>query len=659
AEEAFKISGDPTMFPGQLKYVQPWQPKRLVWNGFRFQQADRPARPEHSVSLDLGGYSALLGKSYSEIAGESRSMHKSQGFGAGQNRGEFVNYFQHVTGDTAQDDLFDGVNTTWSRIPGADTVGRLLDEVYRLFDDENPSGSIPTLLKVYKELSKLSGDPWIDVKKAELLEVVKSCAGIWVDALASEPSAIPGGEVKVAITAINRSEYPFSLERIRLPAGSTDTVFHSGLARNVLVRWNCAIRIPPDIEYTQPFWLREKPEPGSYQIKDQRLVGQPENSPPLIVTLTLATPEGQIQIDAPVRYRFVDPVEGEIYRPFDIIPPVTVRLSEHVYVFPDTREKSIEVSVKSGTNGIRGSLHLNVPPGWTANPDARDFDLKEKNEEQAVTFLLRPANGATSGRLGVEAQIQGKVYNREMVVISYKHIPLQTVFPVEEGKLLRIDVAKAGQNIGYIMGAGDEIPAALRQVGYSVTLISDEELAEGNLAKYDAIVAGVRAYNTRPKLRAAQKRLMDYVQKGGSYIVQYTTLQRGESENLGPYPFNVSHDRVTVEDAPVRFVDPKNPLLNVPNKIGEDDFTGWVQERGLYFADKWDSRYSTVLSSNDPGETPKDGGLLMAKYGKGHYFYSAYAFFRQLPAGVPGAYRLLSNMVSMGRAGIARKAKKD
>ncbi|MEK6565320.1 MAG: LmbE family protein, partial [Bacteroidota bacterium] len=656
ANQAYEAAANPAQFPEQLKYVKTWKAKRIVWNVFRFQQSENPARPANSVTLDLGSYNSLLGKSYTEISGESRSMHKSQGFGAGQNRGEFVNYFQHVAGDTAREDLFEGVNTGWSRVAGGEAVGKLLDEAYLSFEVESPSRIIPVLLKAHAGMSRLS-DPWVDVKKKELQNLILSCAGIWVDALSTDYSVVPGAELKLSTLIINRSDYPFVLERIIVPYSAKDSTWNARLQNNILLRSNFSVQIPKDMAYTQPYWLMNNTETGSYSVADQRLIAQPENAPALSVTVVLSSPDARLEVSVPVRYRSVDPVEGEVYRPLEIVPPVAINVLETVHVFPDNNEKKIEVNLKSGAANVAGKARLKLPKGWVVKPDAISFELKNKNEEQFISFLVKPANGAESGKFSVEAGVGGKRMTLGMRTIQYKHIRPQTVFPNAEGKLLRTDVKKKGQNVAYIMGAGDDIPQALRQVGYSVTLLSDEEIAEGDLRKYDAIVAGVRAYNTRQKLRTHQKRLMDYVEQGGTYVVQYVTPQRGESENIAPYPLTISRDRVTVEEAPVAFPNPKHMILNSPNKITAEDFKGWVQERGLYFANKWDAKFDSVLTTNDPGEPARSGGLLVAQHGKGYYVYTGYAFFRQLPAGVPGAYRLFVNLVSA--KGISRQDKAE
>jgi LmbE family N-acetylglucosaminyl deacetylase len=649
ANEAFAASGDPSRFPEQLKLTTTWKAKRLLWNVFRFQQTDRPTIPEKSVSLDLGAYNPILGESYSEMAGRSRSMNKSQGAGGGQNRGEFVNYFQFVAGDTATKDLFDGVNTSWSRIEGGEKVGNMLEDVVRSFDEENPAKSISALVRAYGEMEKLKNNPWIEIKRGELQDVIKLCGGLWIDALSSDNNAIPGGEIKITLAGISRSSYPFRLDRVSAPFGELDTVLNLQMLYNRQVQVVLPVRLPRDLAYSQPYWLVDHPELGAYRIPNQELVGRPENVPSLIVKARISSGDGTMDLEIPVRYRAVDPVEGEQYRPFVVNPPVTVALPEKMYVFADGTAKSILVNLRNEGAKVSGSVALKVPQGWKVTPSTVPFDFARKDENQSVSFSVQPGAGSVSGSLGVEATVGDRTMQQDMITIRYPHIPPQTVFPRTEGRLLRFDLKKSERRIGYIMGPGDEIPTALKQIGYQVTMLTDDDLKNGGLNSFDVIVAGVRSYNTRPAVRANQRTLMEFVEKGGTYIVQYMTPRRAETENLGPYPFTISGDRVSVEEAPVRFIAPDNAVLNIPNKITQDDFNGWVQERGLYFADKWDPRYTAVIASNDPGEPSKDGGLLVAQYGKGHYVFTGYAFFRQLPAGVPGAYKLFVNLISLGK----------
>ncbi len=366
-----------------------------------------------------------------------------------------------------------------------------------------------------------------------------------------------------------------------------------------------------------------------------------------MISFRLSSPDGNLRINLPLVQKVIDPVEGELLRPFVIVPPVIIKTQESVVIFPNISEQQLHITLKSEMANTNGTVRLNLPQNWNAAPSQYEFKFQNNDDEQTFTFNVHPFNGAKSGTFTVEVRTGETTVNRGMQTIQYRHIPPQTIFPIAEGKLLRIDLKKIGQSVGYIMGAGDEMPAAIRQMGYSVTFISDEELAEGNLDQYDVIVAGVRAYNTRPKLKIFKQRLMEYVKQGGTYIVQYFTPQRNESEDIGPYPINISRDRVSEEDAQITFLNRNHKLLTTPNIISQDDFNNWIQERGLYFADRWDAKYDSVFTCHDAGEPGRAGGLLSTQYGKGYFVFCAYSFFRQLPAGVEGAYRLFANILSL------------
>jgi LmbE family N-acetylglucosaminyl deacetylase len=646
AEKAFRAAADSTSFPEQLQFVSPWRAKRIVWNVFRFSNDTLQSTPQ-LPGIDLGAYSPILGKSFTEIAGESRSMHKSQGFGAAQNRGSFMNYFQPVAGDSAKSDIFDNINTTWSRLKGADSVEIILNNAYATFDDEHPERTIPLLFKALHRMDFLKPDTWVKLKEKELMHVILDCSGISIEATTQDDAVVPGSEVKFNVTIVNRLSYPFVLQHVVLPLGEIDTTLQKQLETNQPVRLNFSMRIPLSINYSQPYWLVEKPNLGSYNISEMILTGLPQNPSPVNLTVSLTSPDGVLEYTVPLHQKIIDPVEGELLNPLRIIPPVALDLPEHIQIFPDQSERQIRVTLKSGMANTKGIVRLKLPDRWSVVPAQIPFTISEKNEEQPVSFSVRPLQGAKSGSFMVEAEVGTATINRSREIIKYRHIPPQILFSPAEGKLLRIDLRKNGSTAGYIMGAGDEVPSAIRQMGYSVALLSDDEITEGNLNQYDVIVAGVRAYNTRPKLRIHQQRFLDYVQHGGTYVVQYSTPQRSETDNIGPYPMNISRDRVTEEDAKITFVNRNNPLLTMPNKIQEEDFKGWIQERGLYFADHWDAKYDSVISCHDANEPDRAGGLLTTKYGNGYYVFCAYAFFRQLPAGVEGAYRLFANILSI------------
>jgi LmbE family N-acetylglucosaminyl deacetylase len=654
ASEAFDAAGDPSRFPEQLKEgVQPWKPKRLVWNVFNFRPNDVPKDADKMVSVDAGAYDPLLGKSYTEIAAASRTMHKSQAQGTAERRGPAPNYFAHLKGEPAAKDIFDGVDMTWHRIAGGDEIGQLLEEAARKYDPANPQTVLPLLIRAYNKGHALAtrppaSDPLLYVKLNEISEVMRACAGLWIEAVASEPYATPGGEIKINTTVVNRSGLPLTLE-----AGGGDAP-GLRLEQNKPLTKETTVAVPRDAEYSQPYWLREEPSKWLFRIAKQQLVGDPDTLPAFTMTVPIAFQGSEavvIGFSVPVLYRWTDRLSGDLYRPVAVIPETAVGVEEKTLVFPDRQPKRVSVTLKNNTAAdASGTLRLKLPEGWTATPSELPVTLKGKGEELRAAFNVTPPASASTAALDAEFTSGGKTFTRGLFEIDYPHIPRQTLFPVAEAKLVRVDLQRRGNRIGYVMGSGDEVPEALRQVGYDVTLLSDEDLEAADLSRFDAVVTGVRAYNTRAALRRQQKRLLEYVERGGTLVVQYNTPDRTlEGAQLGPYPFKLTQDRVTDEEAAVTELAPTDALLNAPNRITPSDFEGWVQERGLYFASDWDARYTPLFASHDPGSPDLKGSTLVARHGKGTYVFTALAFFRQLPAGVPGAYRLFVNMISAGR----------
>ncbi|MFQ5640819.1 MAG: PIG-L family deacetylase, partial [bacterium] len=649
ANEAFKLAGDPARFSEQLQYVSVWQPKRILWNVFRRGRPGRDLDVSDFLQVDIGSYNQLLGKSYTEIAAESRSMHKSQGFGARGRRGSRLNYFQLVDGAPTESDLFHGIDVSWSRIQGGEITGQLLHSAYEDFQPANPAASLPTLLKAFSELNKLEKDYWVNAKRIELLQVIQSCAGLWFEAVAHDFAAAPGNEVKIALEVVNRCQAPFVLEKIGFPFSSADTTIGSSLHPNKPFTLERSLEIPKTAAYTHPYWLESPPKQGLFQVADQVLIGRAEAPKPASVSFVLAVDGQRLEFEVPLLYRWTDRVAGERYRKFEIRPAVTANLDAKVYLFPDDQVREVHVTLKSAKPNASGELKLRALDGWQISPPVFSFTIDEKYGEAMAIFIVQPPGGSHVSTLEAEVAINGGVLSRSLVEIDHPHIPRQTVFPAATAKLIRLNIEKRISKIGYIMGSGDEIPSSLIQLGYEVTSLEDPILEKSNLSEFDAIVVGVRAYNTRQRLRHVQSKLLDYVEKGGTLVVQYNVSRGLVTTEIGPYPFKLSRDRVTLESAPVTFVDSKHPLLNFPNKITERDFDGWVQERGLYFANEWDKRYESVLSCHDPGEKPLRGGMLYARYGKGVFIYTGFSWFRQLPAGVPGAYRLFVNVISAGK----------
>jgi hypothetical protein len=489
-------------------------------------------------------------------------------------------------------------------------------------------------------------------KLVQLKEVIRACAGLWIEAVAAEPYATPGGEVRITATLVNRSDFPLRLQRAWVLGLSVkQDVVSAALKNNEPVTTAVTATVPETAPISQPYWLVEPPGKGLFKVDDQQAVGEPGSPAPLVVLTLTAGEEGEeLTFFLPLQYRWTDRVSGELYRPFVIVPKVVVGLSEKTLVFPDRKPKQVRVTLRNNGAEAAGTLRLRLPTGWSASPAEVPAALKARGEEFKATFTVTPPASQTSGTLAAEFEAGGRVYRRGLVEIDYPHIPRQTLFPAAEAALVRADIERRGSRVGYVMGSGDEMPEALRQLGYEVVLLSDEDLENGDLGRFDAVVTGVRAYNTRAALRRQQRRLLEYVERGGTLVVQYNTPDRTlEGAQLGPHPFKLSQERVTDEEAAVRLLAPSDEILSAPNKIGPADFAGWVQERGLYFAGEWDPRYAPLFASRDPGEKELRGSTLVARHGRGTYVYTGFAFFRQLPAGVPGAYRIFANLISAGK----------
>jgi LmbE family N-acetylglucosaminyl deacetylase len=646
--EAFEAAGDPARFPEQIaEGLRPWKPRRVYFNVFRFRSDQPRTEVAGGVSVDLGAYNALLGRSYTEIAAQSRSMHKSQGFGSAERRGSWVNDFQLLKGDKAEKDLFEGIDLTWKRIPGGDPVAPLLAEAERTFRDGDPAASLPVLLRAHAAMKALPESPWKAGKLAALAEVIRACAGLWTEAVAESPFATPGSDVKVSLMTLNRSAFPIALEGADVTFGSAPAA-GGGLKDNEPLKATVTVKIPADAAPTQPFWLAKPASKGLFGVSDEKLIGLPVGPPPLVARFRVKAGGETLVFEAPVVFRKTDPVLGEVYQPFEIAPAVTANFDERVYAFPAAAPKNVAVALRSKA-AASGALRLALPPGWSAVPREAPFSFAAAGGAATAVFTVTPPAKASEAVLAAEIVAPGASAARSAVVIDYPHIPRLTLFPVAEAKLLRLDVAVPARAVGYVMGSGDAGPEALRQLGIPVTLLSDDDLASGDLSRFGTIVAGIRAYNTRERLKSANRRLLDFVEQGGTLVVQYDTSSDLVTEEIGPKPFKISRDRVTVEEAPVTFTLPSHPLLTTPNGITQADFEGWVQERGLYFAGTWDPAYETPLSTGDPGEPAKAGSLIFLRHGKGTFVYTGLSFFRQLPAGVPGAYRLFVNLVSGGR----------
>jgi hypothetical protein len=469
-----------------------------------------------------------------------------------------------------------------------------------------------------------------------------------VEASTTNEKITPGQTAAIKLEAINRCNIPVTLHEVRFPLSGDSTRIDAALPPNELVTKDLSCKIPENTPYSQPYWLRQPGTLGTFAVDDQKLIGLPENPPHLPMEITLQVSEQELRYVVDTKCRTLDPVAGELRQPLVIAPPVFTDFANGVLMFATNQPKSVPVRVTAASGPVKGQLKLTAPEGWRVDPTAVPIDLKGADAEMVAAFTVKPPEQNSEGTLRAIATIDGREYSFGRVRISYPHIGVHTLMPAAEVKVVRADIRKKGERIGYIAGAGDDVPESLQQIGYTVKMLSEADITAKNLAQFSAVVLGIRAYNTDDRISTWLPELFAYVKGGGVTIAQYNTTADLKTKEMGPYPLEISRDRVTDENAEVRILAPHHPLMITPNKITSKDFEGWVQERGLYFPNKWDPAWTPILSCNDPKEKPLDGGLLVAKSGKGFFIYTSYSWFRQLPAGVPGAYRLFSNMVSLG-----------
>jgi len=656
--EAFQLSGKEDVHPEQLAYHPAWQPRREFHNISSWFYRNQPGGWEkvdksEMVKLDIGRYYPFNGYSNGEISALSRSQHKSQGFGRIGVRGTDLEYLELIHGDLPTDlsDPFSGINTSWSRVEGGEPIGAILSQVEAEFDFEEPEESVPGLVEALELMESLADGYWKRVKMEEAKDLIAACLGLYLEALGEEATASPGDSLEINLEVVSRAAGGLDFKGFRVSPELWDTTLQVELKENEKWTKQVQVRLPDDFLYSNAYWLNEPWELGMYKVDDQQLIGLPETPRQLKVTFDFQVHGKSIRWEKDVVFRRSDPVEGEVYRPFEILPVVGVSLDQKVQVFTQPEPQTVELIVRANRKKTKGVLRMDVPPGWQLEPRQIPFSIPLKGGEERLRFQLTPPVEQSEGQIRPYAVVEGDTFRQEKVEIDYDHIPSQLVLRASVAKVVNVELKKAGKRIGYLMGAGDEVPISLEQMGYEVTLLEDGDVKAENLASFDAVVTGIRAYNTRDRMRFLQPELLAYVEQGGTLVIQYNTSFRLQlpREEMAPDTLELSRDRVTVEEAEVRFLEPEHDVLNYPNRITQKDFEGWVQERGLYFPDKWGPSFKAILSMNDPGEDPKDGSLLIARYGQGYYVYTGLSFFRELPAGVPGAYRLFANLVSLGQ----------
>lgn len=654
AREAFTAAADPAMFPEQFKYgVQVWQAKRVMWNTFNFGAVN--ATSENQFKIDVGEYQPLLGKGFGEIAAESRSQHKSQGFGVPSSRGQAFEYFLPLGGDAPVKDLFDGVVTGWEKLPGGSSINAAVEKIISEYSFEHPEKSLPSLITLYRSINDLPVSYWKAQKLKEVQHLIRMAGGIYIEAAGYQEYAVQGDSMQVSVSIINRLAEGVKLKAIHSEPLDSSMNVSIPLNRNLVFQKK--FLVPLSKSLSQPYWLNDEMDKGSFTVKEQELIGLPENPASFQATIELEIGGVSLQYSVPFQYKHTDPVKGELFQPIVVAPPVSINTSPGVLLFNKNKNLTRPFNLLATAYG-----NVNITnPLWfyqvgTLQERKKDSSLVlSQNASKNIVFPIsnKTLNGTEKNKLIVGlSYMTGKTEASNylaMAQINYDHIPAIRYFYPDGVTVLNIPIQKTGKNIGYVKGAGDKVPEALEQMGFTVSFINEQDMKAEVLQRYDAIVTGIRAYNIHSWLTSNYEVLMEYVNRGGNLVVQYNTNSFAGplSARISPYPLTISRNRITDENSEIKFVDPKAVLLNRPNKISVNDFEGWVQERGVYFADKPGPQFSTVLEMKDPGEKQTmNGSLVVAQFGKGRFIYTGLAFFRQLPAGVPGAYRLFANLVS-------------
>jgi len=655
--EAFDLANKASAYPEQLQYTQTWQPHRQFFNTswwfYGSQEAFDATDKSKMLSIDLGAYDPLSGESNTEIAGRSRSMHKSQGFGAAETRGESIDYLdllKDVDGKIPTS-LFDGIDITWNRIAGGQAIGKKVSQLDSSFDFKSPKSSIPLLLDIEQSIKKLPDSFWRTIKLKECENLIKSCLGLYIEARTNSVNVTPASSLPVTLEIINRSSINATLIDISPEGMDTSISYSTSLPDNEVVTKDFKFTVPDHLSI--PYWLEEQPTTGMYVVNDQKKISKPADDPSLIVDVKVDVQGSSITFSIPVIFKTVDPAKGEITKPVYITPPVTAEIESDALVFNESQPRVIPVLLKSIADSVSGTLYLKInQPGWKVDPEKVEFKFQKEGETNSIPCTITPPADESRAMLMPVVDVDGKQYHHKIAVIDYDHLPYMSIVRESATTLQSLDIKITHRAIAYIDGAGDDVAASLRQIGYKVDVLDPETLSADELSHYEVVILGVRAFNTVQALSHKNTMLFDWVKNGGTMITQYNVNRPLVTQDIAPYPLTISRDRVTEENSPVTILQPDHPAMQFPNKINAADFEGWVQERGLYFSNKWDEHFVPLLEMHDTNESPMTGALLVAPYGDGYYVYSGLSWFRHLPAGDPGPYRLLSNIISLGYKNI-------
>ena len=624
-----------------------WHPQRLFhntsWYFYGSRENFEKANKERMIAIDMGAFDPLSGKTNSEIAARSRSQHKSQGFGSAAALGERIEYLELVKGKKlTRNDPFDGINTQWTRLKTGAPIGNAIEKIIQDFDFSAPHKSVIPLLEVKTMITQLENEHWKKVKTEEINSLILNCLGMELQLNAQIPYGVMGENLQIKLLVNNPSPLSVSLDKIQWKDESFD--LNKPLKTNLLFSKSFDTKISGTI--SSPYWLTQKGSQGMYTTKHKQWIGAAKTPPAYIAALGLSIEGEKLSTSLPLQFRRTDPVRGEVVTPFHILPEAALQLEAPVYLFATNQSRRVKVSVKNLGPSIRGTLKLETPKSWELSPRSIEVAISGKGSENDFYFDIISPSETAVGHLKPLLQTKTKTLGASLQEIAYDHIPKQYLVSPAQSKVVALSLKKGVEKIAYIEGAGDNIPQSLTALGVEVEILKAKDITLEKLNPFDAVILGIRAFNVKEALAYKNKILWKYVAAGGNLLIQYNTSRRLKTQELAPLSLNLSRDRVSNESTDVQIINPKHPILNHPNKITAQDFEEWVQERGLYFPNQWDAQFIPLLQMNDAGESPKKGALLVANYGKGRVVYTGLSFFRQLPAGVPGAYRLFFNLIA-------------
>jgi len=682
AREAFVAAADAHRFPDQLAAGL------RVHAPIHLYQIVRGVGESQVVEFPTGTFDPLLGRSHFQIAMASRSRHRSQDMGRELTPGPQATALALVetrTPNVSHSGIFAGVDTTLHSHAagvGIAEVQNLLvryeatiDDLRRSFNPLYPDRIVPFLVELGRVLDRAllvaragpasAADVvfHLERERERLSNALLRASLIRVEALSEAETVVPGQAFELEVRIWNGGFRPLELATMEplLPAGWSAEPRDSlpaTLEEGEIARRRFVVTVAPDAEPSEPYFLRLPREGERYswpaEMGGVGMAFQPDE----VSFTTLFRIQGvEVDVTAPAEYGAVDLKRGEYRRPVRVVPAVSLSTEPRLVVVPLARKaEPLHVAIRlvaEEPGGVGGTLRLDAPAGWSVQPSEVRVDFAQAKEQRTIEFTARPPADPDPARATLTAVFsddRGRAFERGYHLVDYEHIRPRPLYRPATVDLQFVDVvAPLDLRIGYIAGPGDDIPNLLAQVGVVVETLDAVELATAPLEDFDVIVVGIRAYDGRPDLVTHNQRLLDYVRRGGTAIVQYNRYEY-TVPGLAPYPLEIArpHDRVTDPDAEIRVLEPDHPVFNTPNRITSSDFEGWVQERGLYFLGSWDERYTPLLEMSDPGEAPNRGSMVVTRFGEGMYVYTGLALFRQLPAGVPGAYRLFANLLALG-----------